>query len=75
MYVSGYLKCGDAIAVLFVVEPLAFVSEAVRAFADTETGAFVVLPLAQVSLGHAGIQMLILNQGKMNFSIDFREWM
>jgi hypothetical protein len=73
MYVSGYLKCGDAIAVLFVVEPLAFVSEAVRAFADTETGAFVVLPLAHVGLGHAGIQMLILTHEKMNFSIDFGE--
>ena len=53
---------GDAVAVLAVVVPLALVLEAVRAFADAEAGALVVLPLAHVGLRHAGVQLFILRE-------------
>lgn len=57
---STYLERGDAIAVFFVVEPLAFVLESVGSFADAKSGSLVILPLAHVRLRHAGIQRLVL---------------
>lgn len=55
-----YLERGDAVSVLFVVEPLAFVLEAVGSLADAKSGPLVILPLAHVRLGDAGIQRLVL---------------
>ena len=51
---------GDAVAVLPVVVPLAFVLEAVRPLGDAEAAAFIVLPLTHICLRHARIQLLIL---------------
>lgn len=57
----SHLKCGDAIAVLLVVEPLAFVFEAVGSLADAKSGPFVILPFAHISLRHARLQLLVLS--------------
>ena len=51
---------GDAVAILPVVIPLAFVLKAVRPLRDAEAAAFIVLPFTHVRLGDAGIQLFVL---------------
>ena len=53
-------KCGHAIAVLLVREPLALVSQSVRTLADAEPRALVVLPLAHVRLRDALVHLFVL---------------
>ena len=55
---------GIGAAVLSIVVPLTLVLEAVGSLADAEAAAFVVLPLAHVGFGHAGVQLLVLKGSK-----------
>ena len=44
-----------------VVEPLSFVLETVRSFANSEPAPFVVLPFPHVRLRHVGVKHLVLH--------------
>ena len=44
-----------------VVEPLSFVLETVRSFANSEPAPFVVLPFSHVRLRHVGVKHLVLH--------------
>ena len=61
------LEGGDAVAVLSVVEPLSLVLEPVRALANAEPAALVVLPLSHVRLGHVGVQHFVLGKQKFKY--------
>lgn len=55
-----YLERGDAVAILLIVVPLAFILESIGSLRHTKTRSLVVLPLACVGLHHVGVQLLVL---------------
>ena len=55
-----YLKCGDAVTILLVVVPLAFVLESVGSFRHAKARSLIVLPFARVGLHHVAVQLLVL---------------
>lgn len=60
LLLGAITKRRHAVAVLPIVEPFTLVTEAVAALRYTEACPLVVLPLAQVGLGHRGVHLLVL---------------